>query len=193
MAVLMKLEVPGGTTAQYDRTNEILGIGGEQDAPSGLLSHTCGETGDGIVVLDVWESVEALDGFFHDRLGAALEESGTPSATPDVKPVHNLIHGAGAEPNTIVLIEMAGLTVESYDRLIAQMPAHVGDGSAHPAVLHVAAVGTSNDISVFDLWDSPEAFGAFAQGQVGPAMGDDPPPIEPRFIPVYNHFTGPAN
>ena len=28
MAVLMTLEVPGGTTAQYDRTNEIIGIAG---------------------------------------------------------------------------------------------------------------------------------------------------------------------
>src|SRR5215203_832836 len=103
MAVLMKLEVPGGTTAQYARTNEILGIHGTDDAPSGLLSHTCGDTGVGIVVLDVWESVEVLDTFFHDRLGQALAGSGMPVATPDVRPVHNLIHARGADANVIVL------------------------------------------------------------------------------------------
>ena len=36
MAVLMTLEVPGGTTATYDRTNEILGIAGEHDAPTDM-------------------------------------------------------------------------------------------------------------------------------------------------------------
>src|SRR3954449_2402449 len=146
MPVLMKLEVPGGTTGQYDRTNEILGIRGSDDAPAGLLSHSCGETGEGIVILDVWESVQALDTFFHERLGDALAGSGMQPATPDVRPVHNLIRGSGTEANVIVLLETAGLTVETYDALIARMPAHVGDGSEHPAVQHVAAVGESGDI-----------------------------------------------
>ena len=72
MAVLMTLEVPGGTTAKYDRTNEILGIAGEHDAPPGLVTHVCGITDDGILVVDVWDSVAALDDFARNRLRAAL-------------------------------------------------------------------------------------------------------------------------
>ena len=99
MAVLMTLEVPGGTTAQYDRTNEIMGIARGHDAPPGLIVHTCAVTDDGIVVVDVWDSVSSLDEFAHNRLGAAFAEAGMPDghaadltrARPDLR------HRQGAE------------------------------------------------------------------------------------------------
>src|SRR5262249_40956195 len=138
MAVLMTIEVPGGTTAKYDRTNEILGIAGERDAPSGLITHVCGITDDGILIVDVWDSLESLDEFFRNRLGPALEESETPDATPRVSPVHNLLFGAGKESNVLVLIEMPGFTADAYDAIVAQMPAHVGNGEKRPTVPHVA-------------------------------------------------------
>ena len=109
MAVLMTLEVPGGTTAKYDRTNEILGIAGEHDAPPGLITHVCGITDDGILVVDVWDSVAALDDFARNRLGAALEQAQMPPAEPRTSPVHNFLFGAGKESNVLVVIDMAGL------------------------------------------------------------------------------------
>ena len=42
------------------------------------------------------------------------------------------------------------------------MPAHIGDGEPHPAVMHVAALEPDGDIRVADLWDSAAAFGEFA-------------------------------
>ena len=125
MAVLMTLEVPGGTTAKYDRANEILGIAGEHDAPPGLVTHVCGVTDDGILVVDVWESIAALDDFARNRLGAALAQAEMPEAVPHTSPVHNLLFGAGKESNVLVLIDMAGLHGRGLRR------DHRGDARAH--------------------------------------------------------------
>src|SRR5256885_6114008 len=112
MAVLMTLEVPGGTTAQYDRANEIMGIAGPDDAPPGLIAHICAVTDDGIVVVDVWESTRELDDFAQNRLGGALADAGMPEGTWNVTPVHELVFGAGKEPNVLVLLNALGMTAE---------------------------------------------------------------------------------
>ena len=71
MAVLMMLEVPGGTVEQYERANEIMGIKGDADAPEGLISHVAARTDEGIVIADVWASEGDLERFFEERAGAA--------------------------------------------------------------------------------------------------------------------------
>jgi hypothetical protein len=91
MAVLMVLEVPGGTVKQYERANELMGITGDDDAPDGLVSHVAAVTEAGIVIADVWESEVALETFFEERAGAALAEAGMPEAKPHVARVHNHI------------------------------------------------------------------------------------------------------
>ena len=93
MSILMVLEVPGATTEEYDRVNEIAGVSTPDGAPDGLIHHTCAASADGLVIADVWESPEHLDGFFHERLGAALAQVGL-EATPRVVPVHNRIDPA---------------------------------------------------------------------------------------------------
>ena len=115
-----------------------------------------------------------------------------PDATPQTSPVHNLLFGAGQG------VERARR--DRHDRLHgadlrrdrgAAMPAHVGSGEGHPAVMHVAALEPDGHIRVVDLWDSEEAFGEFAQTQIGPAAGDGMPPIVPRIVPVYNRLHAP--
>ena len=77
MAVLMMLELPGATPEQYDRANEILGIAGDEDAPDGLISHAAGLTDDGMVIVDVWDSAESLEGFFEERaVEDAMKQAG---------------------------------------------------------------------------------------------------------------------
>ena len=49
-------------------------------------------------------------------------------------------------------------------------------------------------IRVIDVWESPEAFGAFAESRLGPTiaetLGDDaPPPPEPEFTELHNAET----
>jgi hypothetical protein len=126
MAVLVTLDVPGGTTAMYDRSNEILGITGEQDAPPGLIAHACAVTDDGIVVVDVWDSLSSLDDFALNRLAAAFAEVGMPKASPKISVVHELIFGAGTQPNVLVLLQAPGLTADEYNAIAARLPSHSG-------------------------------------------------------------------
>jgi hypothetical protein len=49
-------------------------------------------------------------------------------------------------------------------------------------------------IKVIDIWESPEAFGAFAESKLGPTiaetLGDDaPPPPQPEFTELHNAET----
>jgi hypothetical protein len=191
MAVLMMLEVPGGTLEQYERANELMGITGEDDAPEGLVSHVAAVTEDGIVIADVWESEKALETFFDERAGAALAEAGMPQAQPRIAQVHNHIpQGAGTESGVLVYLEIDELTPDQYDQMIAGMDAHAADGN-HPAVSHVAAVTDDGGFLVADVWESPKAFEDFAQSQIASAgesvgMG----PIEPRYAKVHNTIKG---
>jgi hypothetical protein len=196
MSVLMVLEAPGATREEYDRANEILGIRGDEDAPEGLVQHVAAFDDDGLVIADVWESEEAIDRFFEERLGAALEQAGIlgKSSGPARRlPVHNALSGIGSDANVLMLVELDGFGPDGYDRMVASMDAHVGDGSQHPCTTHAAARTESGGMLVADLWESPEAFGKFGEEQIGPAgaaagLG----PIEPRFIPVHHRIRGKA-
>jgi hypothetical protein len=189
MSILMLIEEPGMSTETYDRTNAIVGIRGDADAPDGLISHVCAVTGDGLVIADVWESEAALTRFFEERLGAALAQVGM-DAKPRIVPVHNLIaHGAGTAANVLLVWEADGFTPAAYDAITSKMPAHAGGGGDHPSVSHVA--GTTETGMVFvDVWDSPESAGRFVEAQIAPAAGGELPVGEPRFMPVHFRIVG---
>lgn len=194
MSVLMITEAPGATAEEYDRTNEIMGIHGDEDAPEGLIQHVAAIDDSGLLIVDVWESEEAIGRFFDDRLGAALEEAGLAAKStgePRRLPVHNSLTGKGTEANVLMLVEIEDLGTDVYDKMVAGMDAHYGDGSQHPCTTHVAAKRENGGVVVADLWESPEAFGKFAEEQIGPAgaavgLG----PIEPRIVPVHNRVRG---
>ena len=148
----MTLEVPGGTTAQYDRTIAVMGIAEDGGLPPGLIVHTCAVTDDGIVVVDLWDSVSSLDDFGRERLSPALT-AGLATATPRISPVHNLVFGTGKEPNVLVLLHASSVTAAEYDALLARIPAYAGGGESHPAVIHVAAI-EADGVHTVGLWDS---------------------------------------
>jgi hypothetical protein len=193
MAVMMIMDAPGATADQYDRTNEILGIHGDEDAPDGLIQHVAASDGSGILIVDVWESEEKFARFM-ERLGPAVEESGLGAGSGEPRPpmqVHNRVTGQSTAPNLVLLFDVDGLTTDQYDHMASRMPAHNGQ-SEGPWVVHTAAT-KDGGIVVADLWESAEAFGQFAQEQIAPAgeevgMG----PIEPRMVPVHNVISGRA-
>jgi len=191
MAVLMMLELPGATIEQYERTNEILGIAGDEDAPDGLISHAVGPTDDGILIVDVWDSPESLERFFESGVGEAMAEAGAPEGLPPrVMPVHNHFEGAGAVDGVLMIAEIDELAPETYDAMVASM-GEAMEPENHPVTQHTAAVTESGGIVVVDIWESPQAFGAFAQESIAPA-GEEVglEPFEPKFVPVHNRMKG---
>jgi hypothetical protein len=188
MAVLMILEVPGGTIEQYERTNEILGIAGDEDAPEGLLYHAAACSEEGMVIADVWRSQDDLDRFF-TRLGPALAEAGAPEGKPEFHEVHNHLPGKGEKAGVLAILEFDDFSSDDYDAMSASMDAHAA--GSHPAVVHTAAVASDGRFVVVDVWESPEAFAAYAQSQIAPA-GEDIGlgRLEPRFIPIHNTMSG---
>src|SRR4051812_25935044 len=189
MAVMMVMQAPEGTIEQYEQTNEIMGLLGDEDAPQGLIQHVAATDGNGLLIVDVWESEGTFGRFYEEKLGPALEQSGVASSAGEPNPpiqVHNMLTGKGTEANVIILIDADGLTTDQYDQMASRMPAHADGGSDGPWFSHTVAK-KDGGVVVADLWDSAEAFGQFAQEQIAPAgqevgMG----PIEPRLIPVHN-------
>ena len=65
---------PDGSTALYDQVTEIMNVA--DDPPAGMIVHTASVTDDGkILIVDVWESREAMERFEEDRLMPALREA----------------------------------------------------------------------------------------------------------------------
>jgi heme-degrading monooxygenase HmoA len=195
MAVMMIMEAPGATTDEYDRTNDIMGIRGDEDAPDGLIQHVAASDGDKLTIIDVWESEESLGRFYETRLGPALEQSGVAGAAGEPRrlPVHNMLRGVGTDARVAIIIEVPDLDTDAYDEMASSMESHSGDGSNGPWVTHTATRMDGGGVLVVDLWDSPESFGAFAEREIGPAaekvgMGR----IEPRIVPVHNVIRGRA-
>jgi hypothetical protein len=192
MAIMMILEWEGVSPEQYARVNETMGIASDADAPDGLISHAAAIDEDGeMVIVDLWESEQALGSFVENRLGPALAEAGIPQSQPRIHPVHNQIHSA-VEGNVLILIEVDDTSADVYDRMAAEMPEHTGDPANYPWAMHsVAADGTG--IVVADLWPSEEAFGEFAQQRIAPlAQKHGMGPMRQRTMKVHARLRGPS-
>ena len=89
MAVAFLQELPGATQEQYDQVVEAL----RGQTAEGRIFHVAGPMEGGWRVVDVWESQEAVDTFFQEQLGPALQEAGIAAAPPQFWPVHNMLSG----------------------------------------------------------------------------------------------------
>src|SRR5437764_13616093 len=117
MAVLMIMELAGATTDDYEAVNQAVGID-ENNLPDGLGQHAVGPTedGDGLLIVDVWESKEQLEHFIQTKVGPAMAQTGLDAQPqPRVHPVHNHFQGGGQEGNVILLIESSGFQPDHYD------------------------------------------------------------------------------
>ncbi|MDX3238450.1 hypothetical protein PV392_22715 [Streptomyces sp. ME03-5709C] len=91
MPVLAEVEFPGVTALQYEEANHRAGFGPEHP-PSGLLSHAAVITNDGLRLVNVWQSAQALEAFMEIMMPAA-KESGfpEPSGPPRVSELYNFV------------------------------------------------------------------------------------------------------
>jgi hypothetical protein len=94
MAVGVQLEFRGGTLEQYDRAAESLGLLPGGPAARNQLFHWVTKTDDGIRCIDVWESREAFEAFWEERVRPVLPEIGVVDA-PEIQffEVHNYFAG----------------------------------------------------------------------------------------------------
>jgi heme-degrading monooxygenase HmoA len=76
MAVGVLSAAPEFTKQVYDDvTEKMFGHSPMRDdeTPEGLIVHSAGQGEQGYYVYDIWESREAFERFFEDRLGPAIE------------------------------------------------------------------------------------------------------------------------
>jgi hypothetical protein len=93
MAIGVILDTPGVTKEQYERVGAQL----QPVVPPELLMHTAGPREGGWVVVEVWESQEAMQRFVEQYAAPALQAAGYPMAQPQVFAVHTLF-GARVRP-----------------------------------------------------------------------------------------------
>jgi hypothetical protein len=89
--VVAVFDVPGMTSAQYDRVIkdlETAGVG----SPKGRLYHVASSKEGGWFVVDVWESAELLNQFAQ-TLMPILQKAGVTPPQPQVYSVHKIIRG----------------------------------------------------------------------------------------------------
>jgi heme-degrading monooxygenase HmoA len=189
MAVLVIAEIPGATVEQYEAVSRAIGFRDPDfEPPAGLISHTAGVDENGVLIVDEWESVEDFERLMQQAV-PAMQEVGVPPMEPRILTVHNSSSGRGTHAGVVALIEAPGFGTKEYDEVTQLMEEH---NTNHPAVSHAAAA-TDDGLLVVDVWESPAAFGNFAETQLGPAAaqaGHDLSAMQPRFVPVHYRLTG---
>jgi hypothetical protein len=100
-----------------------------------------------------------------------------------------------------MLMHAPEATAEFYDKVDNELGWEEGE---YPdgLISHYAGAHPDGGFLVFDIWESQEHFGRFAQEELMPAMerasaggsGGEAPRVEPKFIPIHHqiHATGSA-
>ncbi|WP_329117770.1 hypothetical protein [Streptomyces sp. NBC_01353] len=90
MAVIVTVEIPGGTQELYERTTERV-TNAPWWPPEGFLAHAAGPDGSGgWRVVDFFESAEAFQAFV-DKAMPIFQEEGMPPIVPRIEPAVNVV------------------------------------------------------------------------------------------------------
>jgi hypothetical protein len=76
MPVAVEQNFRGATVEQYDQILEKMGLRQGGETPPGAISHWVAKTGDGMRVVDVWESKEEFERFAQEQIGPYSREVG---------------------------------------------------------------------------------------------------------------------
>jgi len=88
MAIVLVFEAAGVTQTQYDQACKE--VSPDNKPPEGMLYHVAAPTANGWRVVEVWESQAAVDKFFQEKLGKALQKANI-NVKPEVAQVHNIM------------------------------------------------------------------------------------------------------
>ncbi|MFI8522703.1 antibiotic biosynthesis monooxygenase [Streptomyces sp. NPDC085481] len=90
MAVIVTVEIPGGTQEIYERTNQRITTASWWP-PEGFLAHAAGPDGSGgWRVIDFWESEQAFQAFVEKAM-PIFQEEGTPPIMPRIDEAVNVV------------------------------------------------------------------------------------------------------
>ncbi|MFJ9808012.1 hypothetical protein ACIRTB_07265 [Streptomyces sp. NPDC101158] len=90
MAVIVTIEIPGGTQEMYERTHARV-TAAPWFPPEGFIAHLAGPDGmGGWRVVDVWESEDAFRAFV-EQATPIFQETGMPPVIPKVDPLTTVL------------------------------------------------------------------------------------------------------
>jgi len=84
MAVLVEVDLLGATTEQYEEFHDRLAR--EDGIFAGCLAHVAAVTGDGVRVVDLWDSAESMNRFAERMRALGI---GVPGVSYTVSDVHH--------------------------------------------------------------------------------------------------------
>ena len=87
--IVATFNIPGFTPQKYSQTIKDLDAAGKK-LSAGRINHVAAQQKDGLLIIDVWESQEALDEF-SKTLVPILQKNGVTPAVPTILPLHNII------------------------------------------------------------------------------------------------------
>jgi hypothetical protein len=87
--IVAQFNIPGFTAEKYSQTIKDLDAAGKEKS-AGRLNHVAAQQPDGLLIIDVWESEEALNEFSKTLIPILIKNGVTP-AKPELLPLHNII------------------------------------------------------------------------------------------------------
>jgi quinol monooxygenase YgiN len=87
MAVVLITFAP--SREAYEQLSEEAGA----ENPRGCIVHTASEVDGRVRIVDVWESMEAIDEFFQNKLGPAFAKFGIEAERPELTETFNITRG----------------------------------------------------------------------------------------------------
>ena len=79
-------DVPGATLDQYDEVDKQVG----PEKPDGVHAHIAGASEDGIRVIEVWDSADAIERYMQSGLAEAFQQANLPEPKITEFEVHKL-------------------------------------------------------------------------------------------------------
>jgi hypothetical protein len=91
MSITMITEFSGVGIEKYDAICNEIGLkkGSNDNWPAELIWHTAGATESGFCVVELWQSEEAFNRYFEDRLGPAFAKESMPEPRVTKFETHN--------------------------------------------------------------------------------------------------------